>query len=99
MENVKNISSLRHRVFNVIFLVGIFMSFSCSLMNYILGLEKEVILISFACGLITIGLYLAYLISKNYELLSLIVVILLSFLFFPPCGLLPEGLVAVFPFI
>jgi len=87
MKNKKNNSErnilLRHRVFNVVFLVGIFMSFSCCLMNYFLGLSKLASLSSFACGIITIGLYIAFKISRNYELMSLIVVIFLSFIFFP----------------
>jgi hypothetical protein len=88
MKNDNNIH-LRHRVFNVVFLVGICMSFSCSIMNYLLGMETVDILIPFACGIITVGLYIAFKISKNYELLSLIVAIFLSFVFSRQCGLLP----------
>lgn len=39
--------SLKHRLFNVVFLVGMFMSFSCSLMNYFLGAATAAILLSF----------------------------------------------------
>ena len=87
MKNEKN-ASLRYRVFNAVFPVGICMSFSCSLMNYFLDLGTAVTLITFACGVITVGLYAAFKISRNYELLSLIVVIFLSFVFFQSCGLL-----------
>jgi hypothetical protein len=86
MKDEKNIS-LKHRIFNVVFLVGIFMSFSCSLMNYFLGLGTVATLITIACGVITVGLYIVFKITRNYEKLSLIVVILLSFVFFRPCGL------------
>jgi len=56
MENDKSIS-LRFKVFNSVFLVGICMSFSCSLVNFILGLGEVIILIPFACGVITVVLY------------------------------------------
>ena len=78
----KNIN-LRHRIFNAVFVVGICMSFSCSIMNYFLGLGWVAVLTSFACGVITIGLYIVFRIRKNYELISMIVVIMLSFVFFP----------------
>jgi len=84
-------TSLRYRVFNVVFLVGIFMSFSCSLMNSILGLDKVVTAVSFTCGIITTGLYAAFKISRNYELISLIVVIFLSFVFFPAMWIITGG--------
>lgn len=43
--------SLKHRLFNVVFLVGMFMSFSCSLMNYFLGAATAAILLSFFVAL------------------------------------------------
>ncbi len=97
MKNDNNIH-LRHRVFNVVFLVGICMSFSCSIMNYLLGMETADILIPFACGIITVGLYIAFKISKNYELLSLIVAIFLSFVFFPTMWLVAGGSYTSMPY-
>jgi hypothetical protein len=97
MKNEKN-ASLRYRVFNAVFPVGICMSFSCSLMNYFLGLGTAVTLITFACGVITVGLYAAFKISRNYELLSLIVVIFLSFVFFPIMWLITGGTHASIPY-
>jgi diguanylate cyclase (GGDEF)-like protein len=91
-------NSLRHRLFNVIFLLGIFMSFSCSLMNYFLDLGTVAILITSACGVITVGLYVVFKISRNYELLSLIVVILLSFVFFPTMWLVAGGTYTSIPY-
>jgi hypothetical protein len=90
--------SLRHRIFNVVFLVGICMSFSCSLINYFLGFGTVAILLSFACGVITIGLYMIFKISKNYKLLSLIVAIFLSFVFFPSMWLVTGGTYTSIPF-
>lgn len=55
MKNEKN-TSIRHRIFNVVFLVGIFMSFSSSLVNYFLGLGTALVLITFICGVITVVL-------------------------------------------
>lgn len=91
MIKEKNIMSLRHKVFNAVFLVGICMSFSCSIMNYFLGSEPVPIILTFACGVVTVGLYLAFILTKNYELLSLIVVIMLSFIFFPTMWLISGG--------
>jgi len=59
------------------------MSFSCSIMIYFFGLGWVAVLPSSACGVITIGLYIVFRIRKNYELISMIVVIMLSFVFFP----------------
>jgi len=75
-------TSIRHRVFNAVFLVGVFMSFSAIIVNYLLGLTNT-LFITILCGLITIGLYIVFKISGNYDLVALIVVILLSFVFFP----------------
>ncbi len=91
-------TSLRHRLFNVVFLVGICMSFSCSLMNYFLGLGTVPILITAACGVITVGLYIAFRTSGKYELLSLVVVILLSFVFFPTMWLVAGGTYTSIPY-
>lgn len=98
MGNDNSIISLRHRVFNAIFLIGICMSFSCSLMNYFLGLGTVSISITFACGVITVGLYIAFIISKNYEILALIVVIMLSFIFFPTMWLVAGGTYSSVPY-
>lgn len=97
MKNEKDIA-LKHRVFNVVFLVGICMSFSCSLMNYFLGLGAVAILTTFACGVITVGLYIAFKINRNYELMSLIVVIFLSFVFFPTMWFVAGGSYAGIPY-
>jgi len=75
------------------------MSFSTSLVNYFLGLGTKVVLITFICGVITVGLYIVFKISGNYDLLALLIVILLSFVFFQPCGLLTGGLMGAFPIL
>ena len=67
-------------------------------MNYLLDLGKVSTLITFACGLITIALYIAFKITKNYERLSLIVVIFLSFIFFPTMWLVTGGTFASIPY-
>lgn len=97
MKYEENIS-LKYRIFNVVFLVGIFMSFSCSLMNYFLGFNKVAVLLSFICGVITVVLFVVFKISKNYELVSLIVVIFLSFVFFPIMWLITGGTYTSIPY-
>ena len=52
--------SLKHRLFNVVFLVGMFMSFSCSLMNYFFsGLQRQPYYYPF-CGVITVVFYIVF---------------------------------------
>jgi len=96
MKNDKD-SSIRLRIFNVVFIVGIFMSFSASLVNYFLGLNT-VLLITLACGIFTVGLYIVFKITKNYNLLSMLVVILLSFVFFPTMWLANGGTYGSIPY-
>jgi len=91
-------ASLKYRVLNTVFLVGIFMSFSCSIMNYFLGMGIAVSLISFTCGVITIGLYIAFKTSKNYNLVSMIVAVMLSFVFFPTMWLVTGGTYGSIPY-
>jgi len=67
-------------------------------MNYLLGMGVTVSLIALACGIITVGLYLAYRSSQNYELLSLLVVIFLSFIFFPAMWLFTGGTYGSIPY-
>ncbi|MGB4350796.1 MAG: diguanylate cyclase [Tissierellaceae bacterium] len=83
--------SLRHRIFNAVFLVGICMSFSCSLINWLLGLGLLPTVLTALCGIITVGLYVAFRKTRNYEVLSLIVVVFLSFVFFPIMWLFAGG--------
>ncbi|NLY71245.1 MAG: diguanylate cyclase [Clostridiales bacterium] len=97
MKYRKNIS-LKHKVFDVVFLVGICMSFSYSIMNYFLGLGIIPSIITFVCGVATVGLYILFKKSKKYELLSLIVVILLSFVFFPTMWLVAGGTYSSIPY-
>lgn len=97
MKDGKN-DSLKYRVFNVVFWVGIFMSFSASVINYFLGLGTLLILLTSACGLITVGLYIVFRRSRNYELVSLIVVIFLNFIFFPIMWLVSGGTYSSIPY-
>ncbi|HHV65795.1 MAG TPA: hypothetical protein GXX46_12125 [Peptococcaceae bacterium] len=84
-------TSLRYRIFKAVILVGIFVSFSSGLLNFILGLDPVVTLTSFACGILTIVLYIAFRISNNYDLLSMIGVIFTSFVLFPAMWLVAGG--------
>ncbi|MGI6746997.1 MAG: hypothetical protein ACOX4V_02135 [Anaerovoracaceae bacterium] len=54
--------------------------------------------ITFACGVITTGLYIAFLISRNYEKMALIVVIMLSFIFFPTMWIVAGGTSSNIPY-
>ncbi|HHU16944.1 MAG TPA: hypothetical protein GXZ70_01785 [Clostridiales bacterium] len=92
---MKKMTSLRHRVFNACFYSrNLYVIF----LNYFLGLGKVAISITFACGVITTGLYIAFLISRNYEKMALIVVIMLSFIFFPTMWIVAGGTSSNIPY-
>ena len=74
------------------------MSFSCSLINYILDLGTVETVITFACGVITVALYVVFKKTKDYERLSLIVVVFLSFVFFPTLWLVAGGTYTSIPY-
>jgi diguanylate cyclase (GGDEF)-like protein len=97
MRDENNIS-LKYRVFNSVFVVGICMSFSCSLMNYILGLGTIPVLVTAACGFITVGMYIAFRVTKNYKRMSLLVTIFLSFIFFPAMWIIAGGTCSSIPY-
>jgi len=67
------------------------MAFSCAVVNYLLGLGTADTLMTLACGLIIVGLYVLFRIKKNYELVSLIVVVFLSFIFCPIMWIVAGG--------
>lgn len=74
------------------------MSFSCSIMNYFLDLGIIPTIITFVCGLITLGLYIVFKITNNYDQLSLIVCAFLSFVFFPTMWLVSVGSYSSIPY-
>lgn len=75
--------NLRHRILNALALIGIFMSFSASAINYFLGLGTLTVITTLGCGILTIVLYLFSIIGRHYELPALLSVIMLSFIFLP----------------
>lgn len=83
--------NLKKRVLNAVFFVGIFMSFSCGINDLVLGLGILSVVMTFACGVITVGLYAAFRKGVNYERISLIVAIFLSFAFFPAMWFITGG--------
>jgi len=91
-------SPLRHRIFNAAFIVGICMAFSCAVVNYLLGLGTADTLMTLACGLIIVGLYVLFRIKKNYELVSLIVVVFLNFIFCPIMWIVAGGSYSGMPY-
>ena len=46
---------LEHRIFNIIALIGMGMSFTASIINYFINLGLDTVLINFACGLLPSG--------------------------------------------
>lgn len=90
--------SLRHRVFNVIALIGICMSFTACIMNYVLGLGATTVIVTFGCGVISVGLYLMSIIGRQYALPALVTVIILSFIFFPVMWIINAGTYGSIPY-
>jgi len=74
------------------------MAFSCAVVNYLLGLGTADTLMTLACGLIIVGLYVLFRIKKNYELVSLIVVVFLSFIFCPIMWIVAGGSYSGMPY-
>lgn len=97
MKNERN-TSLRYRIFNVVFLVSIFLLFYSSIVNYFIGLGTAAVLITFICGVTAVGLYKIFRISGNYNLVSLVVVILSSFILFPTMWLANGGTFGSIPY-
>jgi len=83
--------SLQHRVFNVIALMGMAMSFSASLINYTLELGTLTVIVPFACGLMALGLYLLSLLGRLYTVPAIATVVMLSFIFFPTMWIINGG--------
>lgn len=91
-------NSLKRRLLNAVFIIGLCMSFSISLMNYILGLKTLDILLNVACCVITVGLYIAYKITGDMESVSLVVAIFLSFIFLPVMWIISGGTYSGMPY-
>ncbi|NLO89443.1 MAG: diguanylate cyclase [Clostridia bacterium] len=83
--------SLRHRLFHVIALVGIFMSFSAGIINYFIGLGPFLVVVNFVCGVVSIALYLYSLLGKHYRMPATITVMMLSFVLFPLLWIINAG--------
>jgi len=81
----------RHRVFNVLLIVGTLMSFSAVIINYFLDLGTLSIIVPFVFGFMVLGLYLASRKERMYELPATLSTILLSFFFFPVMWLINGG--------
>lgn len=90
--------SLRHRVFNVIALIGICMSFTACIINYVLGLGTTTVIVPLGCGVISVGLYLMSVIGRQYALPALAAVIMLSFIFFPTMWIINAGTYGSIPY-
>jgi len=93
-----DVDSIRYKIFKTVFIVGIFMSFSVCLMNFLLSLKTLDTVLTFICGVITVGLYIAFRITGNIEKLTLSVVIFLSFIFFPTMWLVSGGTYSSMPY-
>ncbi len=86
-----DVFTLRHRVFNVILLVGIFMSFSAAIMNFVIGLPPVTVVITAACGIATTAIYFYSFSRVRYDTPALLTVLMLSVVFFPTMWLINAG--------
>jgi len=94
----ESVFPLRHRVFNILLLIGIAMSFSASLINFALGLEPITIIVPFIFGIIVLILYFFSRVGGYYDQPALASAILLSFCFFPFMWLINAGTYGSIPF-
>lgn len=83
--------SLRHRTLNLLCLLGMFMSFSAGIVNYLLGLGTLAVILNVGCGVVTMVLYYLSLVHRQYELPALVCTVMLSFVFFPAMWLINAG--------
>ncbi|MDI6709989.1 MAG: diguanylate cyclase [Bacillota bacterium] len=90
--------SLQHRIFNVIALMGIIMSFSACLVNYALKLGTLTVIVPFGCGIMALGLYLMSIIGRKYTVPAMVTVIILSFVFFPAMWIINGGTYGSIPY-
>ncbi|MGI6096639.1 MAG: GGDEF domain-containing protein [Dethiobacteria bacterium] len=89
---------LKHRIFNVLALIGIFMSFSAGIINIILKLGLVTVLVPIGCGVVTVFLYRSSIIGRKYKLPVIITVFMLSFVFFPTMWVINAGTYGSIPY-
>lgn len=89
---------LQYRFFHVIALIGIFMSFSASIINYLLNLGIFTVIIPFGCGIISIYLYYLSMYKKKYTLSVYLALIMLTFIFFPAMWVINGGTFGSIPY-
>lgn len=89
---------LQYRFFHVIALIGFFMSFSASIINYLLDLGIVTVIIPFICGIISIYLYYLSMYKKKYTLSVYLALIMLTFIFFPTMWLINGGSFGSIPY-
>ncbi|HHW02098.1 MAG TPA: diguanylate cyclase [Thermoanaerobacterales bacterium] len=89
---------LQYRFFHVIALIGFFMSFSASIINYLLDLGIFTVIIPFVCGIISIYLYYLSMYKKKYTLSVYLALIMLTFIFFPTMWLINGGSFGSIPY-
>lgn len=89
---------LQYRFFHIIALIGIFMSFSASITNYLLDLGIFTVIIPFGCGIISIYLYYLSMYKKKYTLSVYLALIMLTFIFFPAMWVINGGTFGSIPY-
>jgi len=89
---------LQYRFFHVIALIGFFMSFSASIINYLLDLGIFTVIIPFVCGIISIYLYYLSMYKKKYTLSVYLALIMLTFIFFPAMWVINGGTFGSIPY-
>lgn len=94
----ENQFSLEHRILNVSALIGIALSFSASINNYLLDFGTITIMVPLACGLITIFCYYVSLIKKQYHTALYLALLILVFAFFPSMYFINAGLLGGIPY-
>lgn len=94
----ENQFSLEHRILNVSALIGIAMSFSASIINYLLNLGIITVMVPLACGLITIFCYYISLVKKRYHTALYLALSVLVFVFFPTMYFINAGLLGSIPY-
>lgn len=90
--------SLRHRIFNVILLIGMVMTLSATIMNHVLGLGLLTVLAPAACGVVTVGAYYYSIVRHRFRGPALVIVAMLTVAFFPTMWVINGGTYGSIPY-
>ena len=89
---------LEHRMLNIAFIISIILSFLASIINYFLGLDYSLVIVTFLGGILLILLYYLSIKKGQYVIPLFIGLIVFIFVFAPAAWILNAGTKGNFPY-